>query len=197
MRLFVALDFPHAAKQQIAILAGGIPGARWVAPANYHLTLRFIGEQQPGAASEIDAALGMVRGRSFSLALGGIGTFEKAGRSTALWLGVKRSEALERLRAKVETALVRAGLALERRRFSPHVSLARLDNAPEARVVTYVQAHNLFRADPIEIGHFTLFRSRPGKEQPVYTVEVEYPLDVTAPTAPGNHGSAPGQAIEF
>lgn len=197
MRLFVALDLPHAAKQQIAILRGGIPGARWVAPADYHLTLRFIGEQQPGTAGEIDAALAAVRGQAFSLALGGIGTFEKAARSTALWLGVGRSEALERLRAKVETALVRAGLAPERRRFSPHVSLARLENASEARVATYVQAHNLFRADPIEITHFTLFRSRPGKEQPVYTAEVEYPLAPATPSAPDEHGGATGQAVKF
>ena len=44
MRLFVALDMPWSVREQLAALSGsGIPGARWVPPENYHLTLRFIG----------------------------------------------------------------------------------------------------------------------------------------------------------
>ena len=39
-----------------------------------------------------------------------------------------------------------------------------------------MQAHNLFRADPVPMDHFTLFSSLLGKDQPVYTAEVEYPL---------------------
>jgi 2'-5' RNA ligase len=80
------------------------------------------------------------------------------------------------LQGKIETALQRAGLEPERRRFSPHVTLARLDAVPEAKLAAYVQAHNLFRAEPVPIGHFTLFSSLLGKEQSVYTPEVEYPL---------------------
>ncbi len=176
MRLFVALELPPHVGEQVAMLAGGVPGARWVKPENYHLTLRFIGEQPAHRAEEIDAALMALRGRAFRLAFAGVGTFEKAGRSTALWLGVERNEALERLRAKIETALQRAGLAPERRRFMPHVSLARLDGVAEPRLASYVQAHNLFRTEPVEVGHFTLFSSWPGNEQPVYTAEVEYAL---------------------
>jgi RNA 2',3'-cyclic 3'-phosphodiesterase len=176
MRLFVALELPAGVRERIGMLAGGIPGARWVRPENYHLTLRFIGEQPPHRAEEIDAALLGLRGRSFMLAFAGVGTFDKAGRSTALWLGVERNEALERLRLKIETALQRTGLEPERRRFMPHVTLARVDGVAETRLASYVQAHNLFRAEPVEVGHFTLFSSWPGNEQPVYTPEVEYAL---------------------
>ena len=176
MRLFVALALPGHLKRELAILAGGIPGARWVPPENYHVTLRFVGEQPGHRAAEIDEALAGLRGRGFSLALCGLGTFEKAGRTTALWVGAERNEALDRLRAKIENALQRIGLEPERRRFSPHVTLARVDGAAEQRLAAYVQAHNLFRTEPVEIGHFTLFSSRLGKEQPVYTPEVEYTL---------------------
>jgi 2'-5' RNA ligase len=105
-----------------------------------------------------------------------VGVHEKAGRLNALYVGVERNPQLDHLRGKIETALQRAGLEPERRRFAPHVTLARLDNVPEAKVVAWLQAHSLFRADPVPIEHFTLFSSRLGKEASVYTAEVEYEL---------------------
>lgn len=181
MRLFVALDLPWELRQQVAALAnGGIPGARWVPPENYHITLRFIGETPGHRAEEIDIALAGLRGRGFSLTLAGLGTFSKGGpkgeRSTALWVGVERNPRLDHLQNKIETALQRIGLEPERRRFQPHLTLARLDNAPEAKLVSYMQAHNLFRAEPVPVEHFTLFSSQLGKEASVYTAEVEYAL---------------------
>jgi 2'-5' RNA ligase len=176
MRLFVALDLPWALRERLAALGGGVPGARWVPAANYHLTLRFIGEVPPFRAEEVDHALAALRARRFTLTLAGIGTFAKAGRETALWVGVERNERLELLQGKIETALQRAGLEPERRRFAPHVSLARLDNAAPDKLAAFVQRHNLFRAEPFEVEHFTLFSSRLGKEQAVYEAEVEYEL---------------------
>jgi 2'-5' RNA ligase len=177
MRLFVGLELPWEVRQRMALLMGaGIPGARWVPAENYHVTLRFIGEAPRHLAEEIDHALAALKAPSFALTLAGIGTFAKGGRSQSLWLGVARSEPLERLQSKIETALQRCGLEPERRRFQPHVTLARLDNAAEAKLAGFVQAHNLFRTDPVTVEHFTLFRSLLGKEQPVYTPEVEYPL---------------------
>jgi RNA 2',3'-cyclic 3'-phosphodiesterase len=180
MRLFVALDLPWALRQRLTSLAGqGIPGAKWVTPENYHLTLRFIGEAPRHLAEEIDLALTGLRARDFALTLSGVGTFAKAGRPVSLWVGVERNPQLDHLRGKIETALQRVGLEPERRKFSPHVTLARLDNASEARLVAFVQMHNLFRSEPVPVECFTLFSSRLGKEQPVYTAEVEYALTAT------------------
>ncbi len=177
MRLFVALDLPWELRERLdALGGGGIPGARWVPTENLHLTLRFVGEVPPHRAEEIDLALAALRGRAFALTLAGVGTFAKGGRTTSLWAGVERNPQLEHLQGKIETALQRAGLEPERRRFSPHVTLARLDNAPEAKLAAFVQAHNLFRAEPVRVDHFTLFSSRLGKDQSVYEPEVEYPL---------------------
>jgi 2'-5' RNA ligase len=176
MRLFVALDLPWSLKQHLSRLSGGVPGARWVPPENYHLTLRFIGETPPHRAEEIDLALAGLRAQGFSLSMAGVGTFEKAGRVTSIWVGVERNPLLDRLQGKIETALQRAGVPAERRRFAPHVTLARLDAPAEQKLGAYVQAHNLFRAEPVPVEHFTLFSSRLGKEQAVYTAEVEYDL---------------------
>ncbi|MBV8524069.1 MAG: RNA 2',3'-cyclic phosphodiesterase [Acetobacteraceae bacterium] len=177
MRLFVGLALAWPLKERLAMLAGGLPGARWVPTENYHLTLRFIGETPAYKAEEIDHALAALRAPAFSLTLSGIGVFEKGGRSVSLWAGVERNPQLDHLQGKVETALQRAGMPPERRRFSPHVTLARLnDSVAPAKVAGFVQAHNLFRAAPEPMTHFTLFSSRLGKEASVYTPEVEYEL---------------------
>ncbi|MEI7711277.1 MAG: RNA 2',3'-cyclic phosphodiesterase [Rhodospirillales bacterium] len=177
MRLFAGIDLPWDLRHRIAALSvAGIQGARWVPPENYHLTLRFIGEVSPPVAEEIDLALATLRGKRLAVTLAGVGTFSKGGRANTLYVGVDRNPRLEHLQNKIETALQRVGLEPERRRFQPHVTLARLDNAPEFKLVEFVQAHNLFRAEPFDVEHFTLFSSQLGKEQSVYTAEVEYGL---------------------
>ena len=176
MRLFVALDLPAALRTQVAGLAGGIPGAKWVPPENYHLTLRFIGEVESWRAQEVDEALAAIRARPVELSLRGVGVFEKAGRVQALWVGVEKTDGLAHLRGKVETALQRVGLEPERRRFAPHVTLARTEKAAPEKLAAYVQANNLFRATPVLVERFCLFSSRLGKEQAVYVPEVEYGL---------------------
>ena len=185
MRLFVALDLPRSLRARLSWMAGGLPGARWVAPENYHVTLRFIGELPGWRAEEVDGALASLRAPAFTLQLAGIGTHQKGSKVEALWAGVERSPALDHLQAKVETALQRAGLERERRRFAPHVTLARLDAVPEVKVAAWVAQHNLFRAPPTPVGQFVLYSSLLGKDQAVYAPEVEYQLGAGAtPVAP-------------
>ncbi|MGC9271563.1 RNA 2',3'-cyclic phosphodiesterase [Acidiphilium sp.] len=176
MRLFVALDLPWEIKSTLAGFAFNLPGARWVPAQNMHLTLRFIGEAKRLEAEEIDHALAAVRGRAFPLVLTGAGWFEKAGRVSSLWVGVERNESLLHLQAKVETALRRIGLAAERRRYTPHVTLARMDLPVGPRFAEFVQSHNLCRSPPFTVEHITLFSSHLSDDHPEYIAEVEYAL---------------------
>jgi len=176
MRLFVALDLPHALRERLAWMAGGLPGARWRPPENYHVTLRFIGDIPAWQARDADTALAAIRAPGFALTLAGIGTQDRGGKVVSVHARVERCAALDHLQSKVETALTRAGLERERRRFVPHVTLARLDGVPEFKVAEWVANHNLFRVAPVPVGHFTLFSSLLGKVQAVYEPEVEYAL---------------------
>ena len=86
MRLFVALDLPFDLRERLTGLATGLPGARWLPPENFHLTLRFLGEMPSHRAEELDGALAAMRCRGFQLQLRGVGVFEKAG-AAAIALG--------------------------------------------------------------------------------------------------------------
>ncbi len=176
MRLFVALDLPHSLRERLSWMAGGLPGARWVPPENYHVTLRFIGELPGWRAEEVDAALAAQRAPGFTLQLAGVDVLHKGPKASSLRVCVECNPSLDHLQTKIETALQRAGLERERRRFTPHVTLARMDGVPEAKIAAWVAGHNLFRSEPVVVEHFTLFSSRLGKEQAVYTPEVEYDL---------------------
>lgn len=177
IRLFVALDFPVEIRERLAGLGGGVPGARWTDAENLHLTLRFIGEVPDDQLADVDRALAEIAAPAFDLVLDGVGVFGSGRNARVLWAGVERNEALAHLQHKVESALVRAGIPAEERKFSPHVTLARLRDAPQDRIGRFIADRGLFRAGPIRIGHFTLYRSHLGKGAAVYESLREYGLD--------------------
>lgn len=175
MRLFVALPLPDHLRDRLAALAEGLPGARWVAPENLHITLRFLGEIDGRQASDVDAALDGIAAERFSLSLVGVDCFGDP-RPRSLWVGVESNPALTRLQAKVEQAVQRAGLPPERRKFKPHVTLARFTSHPGERLSGYVIRNALFRAAPFPVDHFVLFSSFLSHNGAIYSPEATYPL---------------------
>ncbi|MCG5242769.1 RNA 2',3'-cyclic phosphodiesterase [Azospirillum doebereinerae] len=179
IRLFVALDVTDAVRQRLAGLSGGVPGARWMDPESLHLTLRFIGEVPEDQAIDIDEALAGLRAPPFELVLDGVGVFGTGRRARVLWAGVERNEALNHLQAKVESALVRCGLPAEERRFTPHITLARLKDPAQERLGRFLTDRGMFRAGPMPVDHVTLYRSHLGNGGSVYEALGEYPLGAT------------------
>lgn len=174
-RLFAALALPDLVRRSLIALRTGIPGARWIEEGSLHLTLRFIGEVDGAQALDIDAALAQVDGRGFAVTLAGVGQFGDKSPHT-LWAGVEANEALVRLTAKIEQTLQRTGLPAEPRRFTPHVTLARLRDAPRARVAEFLSMHGLFRTGPFPVDEFILFSSHLGTAGAHYRAEAFYPL---------------------
>jgi RNA 2',3'-cyclic 3'-phosphodiesterase len=179
MRLFVGIALPEDVRARLAMLESGIPGVRWVKPDNLHLTLRFVGEVDGGAAHDIDAALAAVRGPAFRLAFSGLGCFDRRGKVHTLWAAVETSEPLMRLQAKVESALVRTRLEPARRKFKPHAALARMRNgvSPGPKIGAWLEANNRFAAGPFDVDRFILYRSHLGGEGAHYEELADYPLD--------------------
>lgn len=176
IRLFTAIELPESVRTRLSLLQGGVPGARWSPADNLHLTLRFIGEVDEPMANDIDDALCSLRAPAFDLTLKGAGEF--GGRDPhALWIGVAASDALMRLAAKIESVLQRIGLDAETRKYTPHVTLARLRDAPIVKVREFLAAHTLFDSGPIAVRRFALYSSFPSSNGSLYRVERTYALD--------------------
>jgi 2'-5' RNA ligase len=176
IRLFVGLALPEDVRRRLSFLTGGVPGARWDPPENYHITLRFIGEVEMGLAEDIDAELQRIQAPCFTLGLASVDHFGPGDKARVLYAGVERSEMLLRLQGKVESAVQRLGLPAEQRKFTPHVTLARLKDSPAPRIRAFREAHNLFRAGPFDVREFALYSSHQGKGHSVYREEATYPL---------------------
>ncbi len=172
LRLFVGIGLPPDLKLRISLLCTGVPKARWVDAGNFHLTLRFIGEVDEGVASDIDAALLRLSAPRFSLALAGVGQFG----TRMLWVGVEKNPVLLQLQAKGESALQRAGIPPEGRRYTPHVTLARLRQPLGPRVPAFLAEHALFRAPPFDVDRFSLIASYLTKNGAIYEDQADYPL---------------------
>jgi len=182
MRLFVAIALPDEIRERLSALQSGLPGARWVAEENLHLTLRFIGEVDGRQAQDIDAALTGVHMPSFSVALAGLDSFGAGPKIRSLWARVEPNEPLKRLQAKIEQAVQRAGAPAEGRKFKPHVTLARFNGGnPGARVCDYLALHGLFRVPPFEVNEFVLFSSFLSQSGAIYRAEAQYPLSHELP----------------
>lgn len=175
MRLFVAIELPDVIKDSLERLMGGLPGAKWSDSEQMHLTLRFIGEVDARHADDIAAELGDIRSPGFTLSLVGLGEFSSRGRVQTLWAGVENNPALLALQTRVEAAVRRAGVAPEKRRFHPHVKLARFkDGTPN--LGRYFTENEPFRSVPFDVEEFTLFSSLLGSDGAAHHVEARYQL---------------------
>jgi 2'-5' RNA ligase len=178
-RLFVAISLPDAVIDALVDLETGMRGARWLPEENFHLTLAFIGEVDRHGLDEIALALGGLAAPRFDLRLKGCGFFGDK-KPRALWVGAEANPQLAHLQSKVGVSLTRAGFALEKRKFTPHVTLAYLSGvAPEA-AAAYCAVNGLFSAGPFPVGEFHLFESHLGSEAAHYEIVESYSLSLPA-----------------
>jgi RNA 2',3'-cyclic 3'-phosphodiesterase len=178
LRLFAALPVPEEIGQDLKRLQRGVPGAAWRPVENFHVTLRFVGEVDERKAEDIDSAFSEITVGAFDVQIGGAGHFGGAD-PHALWLGVRKSEALINLAAKCEKACRRAGLKPEGRAFTPHVTIAYLSSAARLdRVMAFEKREALFETEPWRVTYFGLFSSITRRNAPsLYRLEAEYPLN--------------------
>jgi len=152
-RLFTGLEIPAEIGQTLSNLRGGLPGARWIDPEDYHVTLRFIGDIDGIAANEIASMLFRVNRKPFEVALQGLSSF--GGRKPrAVVASVVQSRPLIELQAELERLMQRIGLDPEGRKFTPHVTLARLRDASNQDVADHLSVGGYFTKRKITEQHY-------------------------------------------
>lgn len=177
-RVFLGIDLPDALDDELQLMAGGIPRARWQTPEQLHLTLHFLGEIDGGALRRlIDALDQQLECPAFEMQLRGAGVFPPRGEPRILWLGVADPEPLHLLHRRCAAIIDDQGLERERRKFHAHVTLARLKRAPERKVGEWVAGHSLYASAPFPVDALTVYSSLLSQRGARYQVEAELELD--------------------
>src|SRR5476649_238076 len=158
-RLFTGVEIPADVGLSLSMLRGGLPGARWITPENYHLTLRFIGDVDDLIAQEVALMLGRVRRGAFDLHLEGLTSFGGR-RPRAVVATVAPAQSLLEVQAEHERLMQRIGLEPEGRKYMPHVTLARLRDSSSLDVADYLSARGYFRTASFPVERFVLFAAR-------------------------------------
>ncbi len=175
-RLFTGLEVPRDIALALSLKRGGLFGARWIDPDNYHITLRFIGDVDHNTAGDVmDMLDRLVDSEAFTVRLDHLGSFG-GDKPRALFVGVEANQALLRLQAAQERVLQRAGLAPEGRKFVPHVALARLRGVAAEEVAQYIALAGRFTPLEFKAQRFVLFSSKDSVGGGPYLVEHAYRL---------------------
>jgi 2'-5' RNA ligase len=130
--VFIAIDVPGEIRERLAAVQERIRvstnSARWVAPESIHVTLKFIGEMPEKRREDIDLALRGLTWKHIRVNIHGVGFFPGTRSPRVFWAGLE-AVAIEGLAKEIDSRLERAGFDRERRKFRPHLTLARAKNS--------------------------------------------------------------------
>jgi len=156
-RLFVSLDLPESVAQMLVRLNPSVPGVRWLAVDQIHLTLAFLGNVAAAAEEKLSANLRAIQFTSFFLPLHGLGSFPASGRPKIIWIGVGRGHPhLFQLHKRVTDAALAAGIEADLRPWRPHVTLARCQNVSAQALRPFLHSKEEFDGGLIPIDGFYL-----------------------------------------
>jgi 2'-5' RNA ligase len=152
----------------------------WVAPENFHLTLKFLGAVDEARVSSIVSRLQTVAAEraAFAVEVRGLGAFPSATRARVLWAGIADGgDMLRDLAAAADDTLTRLGFPPEGRDFSPHVTVGRVrapGRAPELAAALEAESGREFGR--VEVREIALMRSHLSPRGARYTRLAALPL---------------------
>lgn len=177
IRAFLALPLPDPLLHRLTILQHTLRLERPVPPENLHLTLAYLGEQQEPKLEELHLFLTARALPMPVLHLDGLGVFG-GNKPRNIHARLRPDPRLKALQARVVQAARDAGLALERRKFVPHITLARFakDEISAASLAAKIEAVGAISGTPLVVDEMILYRSTLRADGAVYDPLAEYPL---------------------
>ncbi|MFZ0480196.1 MAG: RNA 2',3'-cyclic phosphodiesterase [Terriglobales bacterium] len=133
MRIFIGIDLDDEIRAKIARFIEGVSGfapeARWVRPESLHVTLKFIGEQNPEQVAAITQRLRQIASPATEINVSRFGFFPTAKAPRVFWIGIHAGPQLAQLAGNIDASVAELGIPREERAFSPHLTLARAGSA--------------------------------------------------------------------
>ena len=155
----------------------------WVAPTNYHVTLKFLGWTREDAIGAVSDALAQATAgvAPFRFRAARLGAFPSLDRASVLWAGVEEPDAIGAVAERIERAMTALGFTAETRAFHPHVTLARVRDPRPLRDLVLPMAEQIFNETRVEA--VTLFESETRPSGVVYRELVRSPFTAVAEAA--------------
>lgn len=175
LRLFAALPLPEEIGDQLVPLQKNVSGASWRPQRNFHITLAFFGDVDLHLAQDLDEELAAIPTRQLELELSGMGWFGRR-EPHAVWARVRENEDLNTLAGLCARAGKRLGLRMEKRSYTPHVTLAYCHGTPLSAAESFVSRNAGFGSGPFWVDRFHLYSSHFGKGASQYVAEADYPM---------------------
>jgi 2'-5' RNA ligase len=172
-RLFVAIDLPDSIRTRLADLDPKLPGVRWTAPEQMHLTLGFFGHVHEDVDLALRERLSAIEFGAFFLPITGVGTFPPKGAPKIIWIGVGSAHPhLFQIHKRVQEAALAAGIEPDLRAWHPHITLARCRDVSAQSIRKFLQANADIDTGMVRVEQFHLYSSKLTPAGSVYTREL-------------------------
>ena len=178
MRLFSAIEVPADIADVLARSGGGLHTARWIDPADYHVTLAFFGEIDADVANDLAEELAAIEAPPVDIRLTELGFFGTASPHAIVAL-VERDAGLLALEARHRAIMMRLGIGDTARKFTPHVTLARLRRTPASEVAEWLSDRPALPKFSWRAERFALFSAATSRGGGPYVAEAVFPLGET------------------
>ena len=141
---------------------------KWVAPVNYHVTLKFLGWTRDEAVAAVSDALAtcLAGFAPFSFRTARLGGFPSLAKASVLWAGIEDPSPLVAVATRIDAALERIGVAAEPRPLHPHVTLARLRETRALESLVLPLSEQMFSESRLD--GVTLFESETKSSGSIY-----------------------------
>jgi RNA 2',3'-cyclic 3'-phosphodiesterase len=184
VRLFVTLEIPSTVRENLAEFVKQLralaPGPRWVRPENLHVTLKFIGEVLPEKLGAIRAALAAVcSDQAVTIDFHGVGFFPDEKKPRVFWVGMNTSPNLKALALDIDHAMHKLAIPPERRRYLPHLTVARFQPPRlPAKLCVAIQENATREFGSLRTDQFHLIESKLKPSGAEYTTLESFPFFV-------------------
>ncbi len=187
IRSFVAVDcvdgdlLPKFIQVQGRLNATGAK-MKLVEPENIHLTVKFLGDIDDSQVDEISGVIEGISFEPFEFRVEGVGVFPNLRRPATVWAGITEGVGeLAEVFNRVNDGLAKLGFEKDRRRFQPHLTIARVRGGENRdRLVEELLELEEYEFGTVIVDRVSLKKSVLTRSEPIYTTltESKPPTDI-------------------